>query len=323
MIDRIGELLNSAGPGVVEGAPWLGHAAAAGALLLGLLLWLFGGRAMRPALASLGLAAGAAAGFAVGEGLGATVDTWIATGVGAVAGLLMGVVLFRLTMALTLGAVLGALAPLATATLIHHYGSPLEGSPAGQVAEDRVEETGQHLRNLFLEDVAIGEGLERARRLGERVGVPEASAPGGATPEAPGDASGDAAVAALERAGRFAGALGREVEPIWEEMPVRDRMLLVLSLVTGWAMGLAIGTVLPRSAAALIAAGAGAGMLLASGVWLGTAMGVLGGEGGLVSLPVRPLTWIGLWGLVWVVGAAFQFVVLGRTKKAPGAGTPE
>ena len=313
--------MNSSAPAAVESASWMGHGLALVALALGVGLWLVGGRAMRPALGLLGMLAGASLGWAIGEGFGDAIDTWVAVGTGAVTGLLIGVVMFRLTMALTLGAVLGVLAPLATATLIHHFGSPLEGTRIGDVAEERAAEGGEELRNLFLEGVPVVDGLDEARRLAEQgretlgeerfdEGLAEASG------------ADDATVEAVRRAGRFADALAREVQPVWEEMPVRDRMLLVLSMVTGWAMGLAIGMVLPRSAAALIAAGAGAGIWLVASVWLGTAAGVLGGEGGWVSIPSKPLAWIGVWGLVWMVGAAFQFTVLGRKGKQNASPAP-
>jgi hypothetical protein len=298
MIDQMGDLLNSSGMPGATGGIWAVYLTAGVAFVVGLALWLVGGRAMRPALGAIGMAAGAGVGLVIGEGSAGAVNTWIATGVGALAGLLFGLIMFRLTMSLTLGAVLGVLAPLATATLIHFYGSPLDGAPAPE-NPDGTEKT--ELRSLFLDDVPIVEGLEQARELSEKGRAVLAQ-------KAEEDSTTGQAAAQI---GKFAGALGEELQPLWDEMPVRDRMLLVLSMVTGAAMGMAVGMILPKSAAALIAAGAGAGMWLTSGTWLATSTGVV--EAG--ALPKRAVVWLGVWGVLWVGGALFQFLILGGKKR--------
>ena len=301
MIDQMNQLLNSGGPDAAGNGMWAVYATAGVAFLVGLVLWLVGGRAMRPALGAVGMAAGAGIGLTIGEASGGGVDTWLAIGTGALAGLLFGLIMFRLTMSLTLGAVLGALAPLAAATLIHFYGSPLDPAPRLE-NPDGTEKT--EFQSLFLDDVPIVEGLEQARELSEkgRALFDQKTSEESATGEA------------AAQIGKFAGALGEELQPLWEELPVRDRMLLVLSMVTGVAMGMAIGMILPKSAAALIAAGAGAGMWLTSGAWLATSTGVLGAG----ALPKRAVVWLGVWGVLWVGGALFQFLILSGKKRESG-----
>lgn len=298
MIDQMGDLLNSSGAAAATGGVWAVYATAGVAFVVGLALWLVGGKAMRPALGAIGMAAGAGVGLVIGQASAGAVNTWVATGTGALAGLLFGLIMFRLTMSLTLGAVLGVLAPLATATLIHFYGSPLDaaGPDQGTQTSEKTD-----YRSLFLDDVPIAEGLEQARELSEKGRAALAQNAGEEGP------TGQAAA----QVGKFAGALAEELQPLWDEMPVRDRMLLVLSMVTGAAMGMAVGMILPKSAAALIAAGAGAGMWLTSGVWLATSTGVVGAG----ALPKKAVVWLGVWGVLWVGGALFQFLFLGRKSR--------
>lgn len=87
----------------ISGLPGAAHTLALGALGLGLVLWLFGRRATRPAFLLGGILAGGATGFLLAPALGfdriaGAPSPYVGLGVGGVAGVLGAAALFRLTM---------------------------------------------------------------------------------------------------------------------------------------------------------------------------------------------------------------------------------
>lgn len=308
---------------MVRALPMSAHGVAAAVFVVGLVVWLLGGRLLRAGFALVGGGGLAAAGWALaGSGvLAGAVEPWIPAVVGLVVGAVLGLVLFRMTVSAALAVLLGVLAPLVTTGLIDRYGSPIAEGEARTALEEAAEPLSD--RGLMLEGVEIEQGAgddwfsdleeraadaaregvserarrEAGRRAGEAASAAEAAA--GLT-----DEQEEVLRAGAERVRAFFAALWREVEPAWTRTPPADRAVVVLSSVVGLAVGFSIGVVLPRGAAGLAAASVGAALWLPAGVWLTTAAWPAAAQ----ELPTGPLAWVGVWGALVAVGSAIQFM---------------
>ncbi|MEO1129814.1 MAG: hypothetical protein AAFX05_08935, partial [Planctomycetota bacterium] len=233
MTDQLAQLLNATLPEALQSLPWSAHAVVGVALIVGLGLWAVGARALRVCFAGLGALTGAAIGFVVPAAFHLDATIMVSVGIGAAVGLLLGIILFRFTVALALAGVLAAMLPVATSALIQQYGSPI-----AHLDED-IGALAPH--ELWLEDVPVVEEWLELRQADDDA-PPEQASDDPAANE-PG----------TQRVRHFLERLSEELSPIWRDLPSRDRALLVLASVTGWAVGLAGGMVLPRKAAALVA----------------------------------------------------------------------
>lgn len=274
-------------------------------VVLGLVLWLWGGKMLRPMSVVLGLAAGSLCGalFASSAGLqdvGGVPGPWIGLAAGAFAGLCLGLVLFRFSMGLAAAGVIGAAAFVGSIAYLSNTGQ----LPASARSEERAAQAaalGTQMRDSF------GDLRITARR---RSDPPAAQDPG----ESGTDAERSVRMASLAANARaFAGDLSNDVVMRWDAMTPRARLVLFGGTFAGLIVGLAAGLAWAKKTAALVTAFAGAALWIACGMYLLRVGGV--------SIPdavaERPLWWAVAWIAVSIAGVTAQLI-----RRKPGEGQP-
>ncbi|MEM6458970.1 MAG: hypothetical protein AAF710_06225 [Planctomycetota bacterium] len=284
-------------------------------LLVGLVLWAFGGRLAQKGVMLTGFFAGGLGAAALAAGLtenpGAAAELSEATGQavensggglwvlgigigGAVAGVLLAWLLFRFWMGATAGALLAAVVPLAALVW--------QGPGAGPTLT-AVQET----QDVTLEALGAGESDPAAEAIRRRLA--------GGTPDEAAAAEEPVAGDALFDRGRFVDGLAsvwaRQVEEVkrwWSELPAGTRRFLVAGAGVGGAVGVVLGLVLPGVAASLQSAMVGSVLLLACG--RGLLLAFVPGVGG-----VLPDSWRGVLltlGLITLLGVLIQWTLRKR-----------
>lgn len=290
------------------------------ALVVGLVLWVFGGRLAKNGVMLTGFVAGGlgaatlAAGLSVGsdavtagEGGASTAlsggnGLWIlGTGIGgAIAGVLLAALLFRFWMAGVTAVLLAAVVPIA-GMIWEGNGPPLPSIESAQ--------------SVTLDALGAGDSLPEADQLraaqeaGER----------GATADTPTDRFGAATemADALFDQQKFIDGLSavwatqvEEVKLWWSEMEPGARRFLVAGAGAGALVGLVLGLVMPMVAASLQSAMIGSVLILFAGRTL--LLKYVPGAGG-----VLPDNWRGVLlslGLITVLGVLIQWTL--RKKKS-------
>lgn len=281
--------------------PWTAHAAAVAVLLSGIILWIVGEKALRFLVQGAGLLTGAIIGWWMTDAIGMPLPQWVGAIAGALIAVLVFLALLRFLVAISLSATLAIIAPLIVVSLIAAYGSPLENQGRdhfGPLSEDA----------LFFRDIPIAkDDLSGPSTLFGGYWSPQKNSespskndqnPSKSEP----DEAQDSAIS--ERVELLAAGIWSEVAYAWNAQPTRDRGLLLLALLCGGAVGLGVGAVLPRKAAALVAAGLGAAMWLVAGIWL------LHASGWMARIPMGDdmRVWLGVWVGISVLGAGFQWM---------------
>ena len=281
--------------------PWTAHAAAIAVLLAGLILWIVGEKTLRFLVQGLGLLTGAVVGWWMTDAIGMPLPQWVGAIAGALIAVLVFLALLRFVVALSLSATLAIIAPLIVVSLIAAYGSPLENQGRdhfGPLSEDA----------LFFRDIPIekDDALGPNTLFGGYWSIPKKDDEPPVADQSPSNSEADAASEPLisDRVERLAAGIWSEVAYAWNSQPTRDRGLLLLALLCGGAVGLGIGAVLPKKAAALVAAGLGAALWLVAGVWL------LHASGWMARIPMGDdmRVWLGVWVGISVLGAGFQWM---------------
>jgi hypothetical protein len=113
-------------------------------------------------------------------------------------------------------------------------------------------------------------------------------------------------------AGQLAGALWGDAQTAWGSLPPEIQMRLIVSGLGAGLVGLVVGAMMPRKAAALLTAMLGAGVFLASLWWVAQKAALPGRE----LLEHGPLGWLMIWGVVAGCGLVFQ--LCGQAKPSPG-----
>ncbi|MBL0926136.1 MAG: hypothetical protein IBJ11_00600 [Phycisphaerales bacterium] len=292
-------------PAAVIADPAAGLAFVIGALVLGVVLWLFGRRSLRFAFAGLGVAAGGALASSIPSGLGPAVPWWAVLAAGCLLGLFLGLALFRVTVAAVLGVTLAAVAlPLAYIS-VALLPPPDEASNAAAAAK---------LTSVHAAGTRTAEALERFRTLR---GVLDATRPAPTTEariaiDWPEDAPAETPVAGDGRSPTVAQSLANAVQatgtrlvgsaaPLWDQLPPRDRLLVLAATALGFLSGVLTGMCAPRGSATLVTASLGAAVWLPAAAYLYTRA-----PARPFDLPAEPGVWIGGWLALTAIGAAFQ-----------------
>ena len=286
------------------------------AMVVGLVLWAFGGRLAKNGVMLTGFVAGGlgaaalAAGLSVGgsagaeeSGGGANHGLWIlGIGIGgAIAGVLLAALLFRFWMAGMTAVLLAAVVPIA-AMIWEGNGPPLTSIGDAQA--------------VTLDALGAGESLPEAERLREARALSESATP--ADPDAEPDRIKAAELAdTLFDQEKFIDGLqavwATQVEAVklwWQEMETGPRRFLVVGAGVGAIAGLVMGLVMPMIAASLQSAIVGSVLILFSGRTL-LLKYVPGAEG------VLPSNWRGVLlslGLITLLGVLIQWTL--RHKKS-------
>lgn len=284
----------------------------------GLVLWGCGRRILRPALVLCGCAIGAATGYVVGAAVPLPVPAWtLPLGGAAVMGIFAWI-LYRPAMGVLLALLLGSAFPLGVLAWAEFRGVPTFDGQAASTADSNVVR-GDSSHDALIEELKdtfellqdANEALDDARgnagdagdtRLGDPIdNAARISEAGGAVSrlrdrlEA---ATAELRAAAAER---------------WMAAPPGVRRSIVLSALSGVALGLLIGLSFPAVSASLVTALAGSAMMLGA-----TYAAILRlGERIPDWMPDSSAVWLGAWIAATGFGLAVQWTF--REKEADDA----
>ncbi|MCW5777239.1 MAG: hypothetical protein KIS87_12445 [Phycisphaeraceae bacterium] len=277
--------------GFADQAPaGLGLVAAALLGLLGIALWLFGAKLMKPAAAFVGAILGAGAGFALivnAAGSGAENQPPLAAGVGigALLGLGAALLLYRMVVATTAAATFAAIGVLATAAA---WGPALGSNmvkPTAAVAYPSEAHSQQHNAKFVM--------LPSGTIIRAKTPEPEPTPPG--TPLSVATHTPEAAIF--------------DLRDTYLAMDPAKRSGILLAGLAGGLTGLFVGLLWPRRTSAAISAIAGSALWLAAAVWIAETHDLPGA--GLADR--TPAGWLITWGLVAVIGFAIQGLMSARS----------
>lgn len=294
------------------GLPWSVHLAAGLALIVGIVIWVAGGRLMRPAFIALGAIIGATVAHLLPEVIRQWTGEWALAGIGAVAGALIGWLAFRVLVANTLAAVIALVSALAVAGFVRVEPTAAE-DPEPQSADapgaanapgkkQSLEEWAASLQLKHLREEFARATAEAKERIHTAAGAPD-------------EPTGSIAELTVERGSRalrvFGARLWEQLVAFWnQDIGPRGRALLLLALVLGYLGGVVLGFALPKRAAAVTTAMIGPAIWLPAAAYLTVAAGLPIAQ----RVPADPLLWLLAWFVLAIAGLGIQ--LLGARKKA-------
>lgn len=291
--------------------PWSVHVAAGLALIVGLIIWLAGGRLMRPAFIALGAIIGASLAHLLPQGIAQWIGPWVLAGIGAVIGALVGWLAFRVLVANTLAAVISIACALGVAAMVTGEGpispststsSESTSQPAEPGAEGGSLEERLARQQIEQAQEAISDAIDRARGRIEETASERVE-------------SGSIAELTVERGKQtvrvFAARSWQALTEFWNhDLSPRGRAYLLLALTMGYLGGLVLGFALPKRAAAVTTAMIGPAVWLPATAYIIVATGLPLAE----RIPSDPLLWLIAWTTLAIIGFGIQ--VFGARKKA-------
>ncbi|MEM9064386.1 MAG: hypothetical protein AAGB51_02730 [Planctomycetota bacterium] len=310
--DRMGEYLSDLGESasrVAEHIPPELHALSAVAFIAGIVLWVMGGRVLKPIFSFVGLVGGGAFGFVtlplfLAQPVFGISSPYAGMILGSVAGLIVAVTLLRFTVAVAAAGVAGIAAAFTTAAVMQHTDFLTDSNgPEPLVMTDR--DTGQSEGRLFglrpeellLDGVPIVDSLDdEALRDAAKRAESEATR----------------AAAQAERVRRFTNELISEAGGGWSDASAQTRLAILAGTMGGAAGGLLFGLAMPRKSAAIVTAMAGSALWLANGAWVLDTLNLPQISMDAVSPAVR----LGVWGGVALLGVTWQLAAISRAKAA-------
>lgn len=294
--------------------PWTVHVAAVMTLLVGMLIWLAGGKLMRPAFIALGALVGVALAHLMPAMISQWIGEWMLSGLGAVIGAMVGWLAFRVLVANTLAVVISVVSVLGVAAFVR---LPVPSAAPGAV-ETAPEESGPTTPRT-LEEWFASLQLKQLKDT-VREAVDAAKARVDETAAEPDESAGSIADLTVERGSRavkvFAARSWQQLVFFWNrDLDARGRALLLLALVMGYLGGLVLGFALPKRAAAVTTA------MIGPAVWMpAAAYGIVALGLPLASrIPSDPLVWLVAWAALAGAGLVFQ-LFFGKKKAAKAAG---
>ncbi len=282
--------------------PPAAHAPIALALVAGFLLWIVGGRLIRPAFAAMGIVIGGLGGFLLLPQLGfeqvlGMPSPYAGLMFGGLSGLIFAIVVFRMAVgiasagAFALVGLLGGLAFLQVQPMIERGDQDVE-------VDDRAAALATDGGSMsFLEDL-LGENQSTIDHAEEVI-----NNAGRESFESLNEDTQSVMRGAYEQCRAFFDALVTQAGDRWAATSVDERMILMGGTILGAVAGLLIGFVAPKRSSAVVSALAGSAIWLASAVWLMHALEAPGRE----FLQRSPLVWVIIWLAAAGVGVMLQF----------------
>ncbi|MEQ8769366.1 MAG: hypothetical protein RIB60_02535 [Phycisphaerales bacterium] len=286
----------------------------------GVVLWLLGGRVLKPAFLLIGAAAGGftgvvllpltglpeitIGGMALGPGL-------IGLVIGAIIGALVAVGMFRVVITLSAGFVFAIAGTMIGLVYLQHAPSDSGDVTVGEVVEGAAAESGDQLRDSTnsMRDEAAGAIRDLAEGLaGDAAESGADDATRGLLSDEDSDKIKEHVRNAAEQSRAFLGFVRDSARAEWDERTPRERVVILGSAMAGMLVGLIGGVVFPRRATALITALLGAAIGLGAGVALLRSLAGLGPD----ALAFSPQTWAIVWVGTAVIGVSLQLGVIGR-----------
>lgn len=297
------------------------------AVVVGLILWLFGRRILRPAFVIVGATVGTAAGYVAGLVLPFALPVWAPPVAGAILFALLAWGTYRLGIGLCMAAIFGVVSPLLVLTWAGLRGvevyepPPVEEELVAPASEDALtrdlREEIRTLEDLFREADNPWEAGRRIveERTRELLNLDDEAADTPASPEDVAETEGDADHADSSASAAWAGQfdlvvreIGRHLRDRWESVVPGVRRSILLSAACGAIFGLLLGLSLPAASASIITAIIGSGLILmGSGALL---VQVVGPEASW--LPRSPGNWLAIWAGASLAGVGFQWMIRAR-----------
>jgi hypothetical protein len=317
------------------GGGWAAYGLAGLACVIGLTLWLAGGKILKPIIVFLFAMTGAAAGYVLlpMAPIGHEATPYAGAAIGLVTGAVLGAVAFRFAVAAGFGLTLAIAAPVAAAVVIGvQRPSPDHPAPAlsldqmflrGVGREDNAPD--KDLSPLQAETESLEAGVrDRIESLLEQIGTTREIAPADpsgpdapepAAPSSPNPSAGDPPTASLavDHAQAFARAAMDEAQAAWSGLPDDHRTILSAAAIAGVTLGLLWGLLAPRWAAGAVTA------LIGSAIWFPIAAGFLTSPAGpdlTDSIDLRAGEWLAVWFGLAVIGTAIQWAATAKSKLA-------
>lgn len=268
---------------------------------IGVALWAYGGRFVKPSVVLVASAAGGYAGFTLGDTFDPALGPWIGLALGIVVGCAVGYWLFRMAAGVLLAAFLAVAAPTAAAVALDY-----DLAARAQAIADVVR------------DAANGDDESSTTN-------PDAIAARSLTGEND-DAHAEETVTArgvLERAGAwligFAGDAAEGGEDIWDDLDPDEQRTIVATGLVGALAGLALGVIFPTFAMAVLTSGLGAAAILGAG----SRLAVQYRPEWESSLPDSPIAWAAIWVGVAFLGVVLQIAPHRKRRKRSGSESTE
>ncbi|GJM19271.1 MAG: hypothetical protein DHS20C14_14840 [Phycisphaeraceae bacterium] len=303
-----------------EGLPQGGAVALVVWLVAGIVLWLFGGKVLKPAFLLIGAAAGGFAGVVLLPltGLPEITIAGVALGpgmiglvIGAIVGGLVSIGLFRVIITLSAGVVFAVAGTFAGLVYLQHVPEGSGDVSVAEIVQGAEEDAGEALRDSTdsmrdqaseaLRDLAEGIGTDAAER-----GADEAAS--GLLSEEDTEQLKEHVRNAAEQSRAFLAYARDAAVDEWDARTSRERLVILGSGIVGMLVGLIGGVIFPRRATALITS------LLGGAIWLAAAVALLRSLAGLGAdaLAFSPQTWAIVWIGTAVIGVSLQLGVIGR-----------
>jgi F0F1-type ATP synthase assembly protein I len=302
---------------------WIPPAAvlvALAAVVVGGVVWLFGGKLLKPAFILIGGVIGSAIGAVYTPSLIQTIGglpaAYPGMAVGLIIGMILSVVLFRFAMATMTAGIIGAAGILTAVIALAYVPGALPATDSVEASADRTtisaDGTDATLRQQVEDQVKDWSGrlqdaarqyrdaqlLAGAGKTSEDHAT-DAKAALGIGPEGDQNA---ADAERIEAAKRTAQAISHHVAGRWQALPERSRLIVAASWMAGAMVGFLLGLLLPKKAAATVSALAGAAMLLFGAVSLIDRYTVFGEK----LAGISALGWLGAWMVLAALGLLFQ-----------------
>ena len=304
---------------IVQALPIEAHAAVGILLIVGLGLWLFGGKIIKPMFGIAGLVLGGLVGlialpaFGV-ESIGGAPGPLIGMAIGAVIGFVITLMMLKAAIVFAAGLGFAAVGFLGGTVYLSHNPLPDENPPAFVIDDSERAPDGRLLiKNQYTDEMmTLYRQTETLREADSFLRGSKETAPEAADSL---NVDGDQSEPADEHLRAIVvrcDAIVREgadmAKSHWNALSQRERLVVVGSTLGSLALGLLIGFMMPKKATAFITALAGSAIWLTAGALLIEAL--LPAMRGLTDQP--PTVWAGVWAFVFLVGLVVQLAGLGK-----------
>lgn len=304
---------------IVQALPIEAHAGVGILLIVGLGLWLFGGKIIKPMFGIAGLVLGGLVGlialpaFGV-ESIAGTSSALIGMAIGAVIGFVITLMMLKVAIVFAAGLGFAAVGFLGGTVYLSYNPLPDDNPPAFVIDDsDRAPDGRLLFENPYTgEMMTLGQLTETLREADSFLKGSKETTPEVADSLETQDDNGVLDNEHFRAIAVRCEAIVREgldmAKSHWNALSQRERLVVVSSTFGSLALGLLIGFMMPKKATAFITALAGSAIWLTAGAMLIEAF--LPAMRGLTDQP--PTVWAGVWAFAFLVGLVVQLAGLGK-----------
>jgi len=271
------------------------HVSAVIALVTGLILWLYGGRVLKPAHAFIGLSLGALGGALTFPSLApdhviGIPSPYVGMAIGAVLGLALATALFRFAMSIAGAATFACVGALGVALYLSFSGPIIPPDPAAQSSLKDAEPSALR-QNL-------DESWKALKDTGHKVLTSD---------DIPKDKQvKESAVAAATKTREFVDQMTEDGKSLWNRLPNSSRLMLLAGAGCGALLGFVLGAFAPKKTSGITTALLGAGVWLTATAWIVRASDVSTFRLSERVDELGPVSWAVIWGVTALIGLMVQ-----------------